>query len=92
MHHAFPASYIYEQAANGRVNAMFNVLFILIKLCSMSVNVYIWVPWLGALSANFSLMSSDLSCLLSLLSFGLMFSCSSSLGRFLGRPTGEEAI
>ena len=77
MHHTFPASYLYEQAkANGRVN---DVLLISIKLCivsGMSVNLYSWVPWLGALSVNFSLMSSDLSCLLSLLSFRLMFSCS----------------
>ena len=57
MHHAFLASYIYEQAANGLVNAIFIVLFIyfFLILCSICVNLYILVPWLGTLSANFVL-------------------------------------
>lgn len=37
-------------------------------------------------------MSSDLSCYLSLLSFGLMFSSSLSLGHFLGMLTGRFGI
>ena len=37
-------------------------------------------------------MSSDLSYRLSLLLFGLMFSCNLSLGHFLSRPTGRFGV